>query len=101
MAAARQLLGSEPAVEAEPTSETTAENDQAEETQADSETILGDAGVVAEDDLLEDSSQETSAYDRPGRWFVVHTQSGYEKRLNKTWKPGFNPSIWKRKSMKL
>ena len=42
-------------VEAEPTSETTAENDQAEETQADSETILGDAGVVAEDDLLEDS----------------------------------------------
>ena len=40
MAAARQLLGSEPAVEAEPTSETTAENDQAEETQADSETIL-------------------------------------------------------------
>ena len=81
MAAARQLLGSEPAVEAEPTSETTAENDQAEETQADSETILGDAGVVAEDDLLEDSSQETSAYDRPGRWFVVHTQSGYEKKV--------------------
>ena len=57
------------------------ENDQAEETQADSETILGDAGVVAEDDLLEDSSQETSAYDRPGRWFVVHTQSGYEKKV--------------------
>ena len=42
---------------------------------------MGDAGVVAEDDLLEDSSQETSAYDRPGRWFVVHTQSGYEKKV--------------------
>ncbi len=22
-----------------------------------------------------------SAYDRPGRWFVVHTQSGYEKKV--------------------
>ncbi|HET9541518.1 MAG TPA: transcription termination/antitermination NusG family protein, partial [Acidimicrobiales bacterium] len=22
-----------------------------------------------------------SPYDRPGKWFVVHTQSGYEKKV--------------------
>ena len=81
MAAARQLLGTEPAVEAEATGETNAENAQTEESQSNSETNSGDAGVVDEDTLLEESSQEVSAYDRPGRWFVVHTQSGYEKKV--------------------
>ena len=86
MAAARQLLGTEPAVEAEATSEINAENAQAEETQPDSETNTEDAEVINEDDLLEDSSQEVSAYDRPGRWFVVHTQSGYEKKVKQNLK---------------
>ena len=32
--------------------------------------------------MLEASEeQEISAYDRPGKWFVVHTQSGYEKKV--------------------
>ncbi|MCH2627754.1 MAG: transcription termination/antitermination protein NusG [Acidimicrobiales bacterium] len=81
MAAARQLLGTEPAAEAEATGETNTENAQTEESQSNSETNSGDAGVVDEDTLLEESSQEVSAYDRPGRWFVVHTQSGYEKKV--------------------
>ena len=81
MAAARQLLGTEPAAEAEATGETNAENAQTEESQSNSETNSGDAGVVDEDTLFEESSQEVSAYDRPGRWFVVHTQSGYEKKV--------------------
>jgi transcriptional antiterminator NusG len=39
-----------------------------------------DAGeVVTEDQLLE--TRVESPYDRPGRWFVVHTQSGYEKKV--------------------
>ena len=81
MAAARQLLGTEPAAEAEATGETNTESAHTEENQPNSETNSGDAGVVDEDALLEDSSQEVSAYARPGRWFVVHTQSGYEKKV--------------------
>ncbi len=37
--------------------------------------------VLDEDDLLEDAPKPESPYDRPGRWFVVHTQSGYEKKV--------------------
>jgi len=40
-----------------------------------------DAEVLGEDDLLAGSDEELSPYDRPGRWFVVHTQSGYEKKV--------------------
>jgi transcriptional antiterminator NusG len=41
--------------------------------------------VLTEDDLLaEDETPAApveSPYDRPGKWFVVHTQSGYEKKV--------------------
>ncbi len=39
--------------------------------------------VVDEDELLEEDHVEAyvSPYDRPGRWFVLHTQSGYEKKV--------------------
>ncbi len=43
--------------------------------------------IVAEDLLEEDLLEEDAAppvespYDRPGQWFVVHTQSGYEKKV--------------------
>ncbi|HYI61935.1 MAG TPA: transcription termination/antitermination protein NusG [Acidimicrobiales bacterium] len=30
---------------------------------------------------MEDAAPVESPYDRPGRWFVVHTQSGYEKKV--------------------
>lgn len=44
----------------------------------------GSVDVLTEDELLAADEPETkrvSPYDRPGRWFVVHTQSGYEKKV--------------------
>jgi transcription termination/antitermination protein NusG len=38
------------------------------------------ADVITDEELLERPPAE-SPYDRPGRWFVVHTQSGYEKKV--------------------
>jgi transcriptional antiterminator NusG len=40
---------------------------------------VDDADVIDEDELL--APPVESAYDRPGRWYVVHTQSGYEKKV--------------------
>jgi transcriptional antiterminator NusG len=40
--------------------------------------------LVSEDELLEDQEPPApveSPYDRPGKWYVVHTQSGYEKKV--------------------
>ncbi|HCB34717.1 MAG TPA: transcription termination/antitermination factor NusG [Acidimicrobiaceae bacterium] len=39
--------------------------------------------VLDEDDLLDREPAEpvVSPFDRPGKWFVVHTQSGYEKKV--------------------
>ncbi len=39
--------------------------------------------ILDEDALLEEAAAvpQESPYDRPGRWFVVHTQSGYEKKV--------------------
>ena len=62
---------------------------------ADAETdgpVDGDAGAdgaeaveidaLDEDDLFEEAAPRAeSPFDRPGRWFVVHTQSGYEKKV--------------------
>ena len=40
-----------------------------------------DAEVVSTDELLAESAVVDNPYTRPGRWFVVHTQSGYEKKV--------------------
>jgi transcriptional antiterminator NusG len=50
---------------------------------ADPAVVAGaDAEVLGEDELLEASAPRAeSPYDRPGAWFVVHTQSGYEKKV--------------------
>jgi transcriptional antiterminator NusG len=41
-----------------------------------------DVEVIDEDALLEEQAPPVeSPYDRPGRWYVVHTQSGYEKKV--------------------
>ena len=77
MAAARRLLGTEPSsVETEAAGSTY----PIESSSADSDALPG-TEVIGEDTLLEENSEEVSAYDRPGRWFVVHTQSGYEKKV--------------------
>ena len=77
MAAARRLLGTEPSsLETEAAGST----DPIESSSADSDALPG-TEVIGEDTLLEENSEEVSAYDRPGRWFVVHTQSGYEKKV--------------------
>jgi transcriptional antiterminator NusG len=59
-------------VESEP-----AANGQAAATEPTDE-AAGD--VITDEELLERAPAE-SPYDRPGRWFVVHTQSGYEKKV--------------------
>jgi len=41
----------------------------------------GGVAVASEDELLEPAPAEPSPYDRPGRWYVVHTQSGYENKV--------------------
>ncbi len=46
------------------------------------EDVAADLSVMDEDDLFAESVEPVeSPYDRPGRWFVVHTQSGYEKKV--------------------
>jgi transcriptional antiterminator NusG len=42
---------------------------------------VGDPDVMTEDELLVDEPAEPSPFDRPGRWYVVHTQSGYENKV--------------------
>lgn len=45
---------------------------------------VADSGVdvIDEEDLLApEPPRRQSPYDRPGRWYVVHTQSGYEKKV--------------------
>jgi transcriptional antiterminator NusG len=41
------------------------------------------AEVLDEDELLEEEAapKPESPYDRPGKWFVLHTQSGYENKV--------------------
>ncbi|MDY7103531.1 MAG: transcription termination/antitermination protein NusG [Actinomycetota bacterium] len=41
----------------------------------------GEDAVDAEEFLEEQAAKPESPYDRPGMWFVVHTQSGYEKKV--------------------
>ncbi len=45
------------------------------------EAEVGDTEVLTDDELLEQPPVVDNPYTRPGRWFVVHTQSGYEKKV--------------------
>ena len=44
-----------------------------------------DEALITEDDLIYEKEDKTpklvSPYDRPGKWYVVHTQSGYENKV--------------------
>ena len=81
MAAARRLLGSETTVDSG--AQTDVDGNVTQTSDPDSEQLLTseNGDVLNEDDLLEPVEEEVSAYDRPGKWFVVHTQSGYEKKV--------------------
>jgi transcription termination/antitermination protein NusG len=67
-------------------SATDADADEAVAGEAVADEAMGDTGaaepdVLTDDQLLEQQAPVESPYDRPGRWFVVHTQSGYEKKV--------------------
>jgi transcriptional antiterminator NusG len=76
----------EPGPEAAANGQAPADAETAEAVDADADmaaaTEAEEAGadVIAAEELLERPPAE-SPYDRPGRWFVVHTQSGYEKKV--------------------
>ncbi len=50
------------------------------DTDADAVDVAVEA-VDADDLLLDEVAPVESPYDRPGAWYVVHTQSGYEKKV--------------------
>ena len=59
---------------------------EAASSEAPAEAVGEDEAEEAEEaadaeDLLEVAPRPQSPYDRPGRWYVVHTQSGYEKKV--------------------
>jgi transcriptional antiterminator NusG len=41
----------------------------------------GDVEVVSDEELLLEQPVIDNPFTRPGKWFVVHTQSGYEKKV--------------------
>ena len=47
---------------------------------ADSVAEVIDADLLLEEDAA-DEPVEISPFDRPGKWYVVHTQSGYENKV--------------------
>ena len=70
--------------------EDSATEGSATEDAATEETVSEDSGeaaadapeVLSEDQVLAESAPRAeSPYDRPGQWFVVHTQSGHEKKV--------------------
>jgi len=77
MAAARRLLGTETSTDIETADQTDGSVIETDQSGGD----VVDTEIIDEDELLEDTKKEVSAYDRPGKWFVVHTQSGYEKKV--------------------
>ena len=92
MAAARALLGSTPAAPAETIEEAPAVESNGAALAGDD--VVSDAApfidpetgeiltaALDEDALLVEYVVPESPFDRPGKWFVVHTQSGYEKKV--------------------
>jgi transcriptional antiterminator NusG len=62
------------------------EEDAAEASQSDADDAADDADVdiIDAEDLVEEEAlvrKRESPYDRPGRWYVVHTYAGYEKKV--------------------
>ena len=86
---------------AEPSTDVTAAEDTAPVVESEAEAEPGDESIDAaeavasesvepletevlnEDDFLEEEAapRAISPYDRPGKWYVLHTQSGYENKV--------------------
>lgn len=61
-------------------------NEEVADDTAAASSELDDVEVLSEDDILAEAAEAepyVSPYDRPGRWYVLHTQSGYEKKVKK------------------
>ena len=60
-------------------------NSDKHESESSNDDANNDDEVITEDDLIyekeEKAPKSVSPYDRPGKWYVVHTQSGYENKV--------------------
>ena len=60
-------------------------NSDKHESESSNDDANNDDVVITEDDLIyekeEKAPKSVSPYDRPGKWYVVHTQSGYENKV--------------------
>ena len=72
----------EPTADAAVDTDTDSAVDTDTDTESESDTEA-DAGVevLTDDELLAQQPVVDNPFTRPGRWFVVHTQSGYEKKV--------------------
>ena len=69
---------------AEPVEEAAA--DDGEDTAAPPPAVDPETGEILDEDALvyefdEEPPRVESPYDKPGKWYVIHTQSGYEKKV--------------------
>jgi len=65
--------------EPEPEPETAVDEEPAVEAETDDVVDLEDAELLDVEEIVE--RREPSPYDRPGRWYVVHTYAGYENKV--------------------
>jgi transcription termination/antitermination protein NusG len=66
------------AVDTDTDSAVDTDTDTESDTEADADV---DVEVLTDDELLAQQPVVDNPFTRPGRWFVVHTQSGYEKKV--------------------
>jgi transcription termination/antitermination protein NusG len=70
----------EPTADAAVDTDTDSAVDTDTDTESDTEADA-DVEVLTDDELLAQQPVVDNPFTRPGRWFVVHTQSGYEKKV--------------------
>ena len=70
----------EPTADAGVDTDTDSAVDTDTDTESDTEADA-DVEVLTDDELLAQQPVVDNPFTRPGRWFVVHTQSGYEKKV--------------------
>ncbi len=77
---AAAILGGGAAPAEKPTADGSPEGDAAEAAPADADAAV-EPDVVDAEELIAPPVRRESPYDRPGDWYVVHTQSGYENKV--------------------